>query len=57
MKIKTRVRCTFDIEYEDKNDDISYTKRNILMMSLAEFAEHETSDSIQEISILEIEKL
>lgn len=36
MKVKALVNCTFEIEYEDQNCDISDTKTNIEMGDLKE---------------------
>lgn len=36
MKVKALVNCSFEIEYEDNNYDISDTKRNIEMGDLKE---------------------
>lgn len=56
MKVKAKVRCEFEIEYEDANYDIEYTKENIEMETINELLDFETEDSIQIIRILSIQK-
>ena len=56
MKVKAIVRCEFEIEYEDQNDDISYTKENIIMEGVQRLIDRETDESLQYIQILQIEK-
>lgn len=56
MKVKAKIRCIFDIEYEDENDDIDYTKENITMERIEDLLDLETDESLQFIQILEIEK-
>jgi hypothetical protein len=57
MKVKVRVRCSFEIEYEDDNNDMRLTVENIEMSSIQELIELETDDSIQHINVREIEVL
>lgn len=57
MKVKALVRCIFEIEYEDDNYDIEYTKENIVMNDLDELTYLKTEDSIHYITIIEIDKI
>ena len=53
MKIKALVRCIFEIEYEDQNNDIRSTVENICMSRLDEIIDLETDESIKCITVLE----
>lgn len=57
MRVKAMVKCIFEIEYEDDNDDIGHTKENITMSRVDELLESETEKSIQHVTILDIEKV
>lgn len=56
MKVIAKIRCDFEIEYEDMNDDVEYTKENITMETINDLLDFETDDSIQMIKILSIQK-
>lgn len=56
MKVKAKISCIFDIEYEDQNDNINYTKENITMETIQDLLDMETDESLQFVQILEIEK-
>lgn len=56
MRVKAKISCIFDIEYEDQNDNINYTKENITMETIQDLLDMETDESLQFVQILEIEK-
>lgn len=57
MKVKAKVMCSFEVEYEDYNDDIKDTETNIRMSNVQELIELETDDSIQIINVVDIQKV
>jgi hypothetical protein len=56
MKVKARVRCDFDIEYDDDNNDIEYTKENITMETVRDLLDVEIEESLEIIKILSIQR-
>jgi len=56
MKVKALVRCIFEIEYEDENEDIEATKENITLSGVEELISLETDNSIQYVYVLDILK-
>lgn len=54
MKVRAVIKCEFEIEYEDYNDDITYTRENICMTDVKELIEQKVDDSIEFVNVIGI---
>lgn len=57
MKVKATISCTFEIEYDDQNDNIRDTQDNILMSTLDELSVLKTKEGGFWVNVLEIEQV
>lgn len=57
MKVKALVSCQFEIEYEDQNDDMDYTKENIFMSDISDLLELKTEETIELVNVLSIKRI
>ena len=53
MKVKSLIKYMFEIEYEDQNDNIKDTERNIRMSTIDELLKFETKDSVPYTTIIQ----